>query len=329
MTLPVPATLRRPAPERIPESVTVRAAPVNTSVVSNVTPVAALVSTRFWAPVQLAIAPTVAAPRFMVLFEALPVMPRSPRLSRPPLRLNVAALLRLLAKLMPSSDIVPPDTVTVLPTAESQPRASMALRDSTRPADWVNVEAAFQCPSRNDADVALLLSTPKIRRVPPFTFTTLTAPPPSAVTRRVKDVSPALMFTVAVVTLSEPLPLSVAPFTVSVPPLAPMLAKLDVPDVRASVPAPVFVRLPAEVTLAEMPTVPVVLLTASEAAVSEPLARASPAAGVTGIVTAPTVAELPPRSNRLPLLRARAPLAVSVAPLARVSVPALTVVEPV
>ena len=94
-------------------------------------------------------------------------------------------------------------------------------------------------------------------------------------------------------------------------------------------PALVLVTPAVAVRLAEMPTVPAALLTASEVAVSDPLASASPAAGATGIVTAPTVAALPPRSKRVPLLRARAPPPVSVAPLASESVPALTVVGPV
>ena len=87
LTTPVPATVRRPVPERIPERVMVRAAPVAASEVLTVSPVVASVSEMVLTVDQSARAPRVAAPAVKVSAVLLATMPPRPILRRPPVRL--------------------------------------------------------------------------------------------------------------------------------------------------------------------------------------------------------------------------------------------------
>ena len=85
LRVPAPSFTKEPTPETAPLIVIVRAVvPSVASRVLKVVPAARSVRLIVVLPVQLALAPTVAAPKLIDLLDASLVIPREPRFKRPP-----------------------------------------------------------------------------------------------------------------------------------------------------------------------------------------------------------------------------------------------------
>jgi hypothetical protein len=102
-SVPSPSTASLPEPASTPVSVIVKLDG------STVTPVAASVTLRPTADDQLAVAPSVPAPRLIDLLLCGLKMPLPPNSSRPPVRLNSAGLFLPLLRFRPAMLTVPPD----------------------------------------------------------------------------------------------------------------------------------------------------------------------------------------------------------------------------